>query len=332
MVLNILTRVAYGQLPRWAQPEHPIMRTILGNKGQSTWQRRFLRFLVLVIIGVAAIGIGYVIANNDTPDGESPALRTILYWPLVGAQTIAILLGIALTTNTVANERQKQTWDSLKLSLNGVSLTLRARWMSVFFRLAPLLFLITLGRLVYLGLLLDEMVEFQGRALDLRISGITPEVSLDVTIIIMAAHMTAFILLPFVAVALAASIGLVMSVFTRTRSVVILGLLLLIGLRLATTAGTLILGEEVYEKTTGVTTKLATLEGTEAWYHLLLPAIEGDMMLKLLHLDTLGQIWADVENTIYTGALVLGIIILQAILANALVLFAAWRATKPTAY
>ena len=144
-----------------------------------------------------------------------------------------MLGAIALTSNTVSIERQKQTWDSLKLSLNGVGLsiacTLGIHLLSIGL---VTVFAITVGRIIYIAVLLDDMTEFQGRALDLRISGITPEVSLDLTIIIMALNMTAFIVQPFVAVALAGAIGLMLSVFTKTRGVVILGLLLLIGLRL----------------------------------------------------------------------------------------------------
>src|SRR5690606_25445013 len=151
-----------------------------------------------------------------------------------------------LTANVIAVERQKQTWDTLKLSLSGVALTLRARWIAVFFKLGWLLFFITVGRLIYIAILLRDITEFQGRALDLRISGITPEVSLDVTVLIMAAQMTAFVLLPFIAVAFAAAIGLFVSVLTHTRSVVILGLLLLIGLRLGTTIGAILVGNTVF--------------------------------------------------------------------------------------
>lgn len=329
LMLNTLSRIGYNQLPRWARPDHPIMRSVMGYGRSSTWRRRFMMLLLMIFISAIAVALGYVVAQNQAIQGEEPTVRDILYWPLVGAQTLALVLAIALTTNVIALERQKQTWDTLKLSLSGVSLTLRARWIAVFFKLGWLLALITIGRLIYVGLLLDEMVEFQGRALDLRISGITPEVSLDVTVILMAAMMTAFILMPFVAVAVAAAIGIVVSVFTRTRSVVILGLLLLIGLRLATTIGSLVVGNTVFSET-GVSNDLATLDRNTAWYRLLFSSAEGDMMLRLFHLDTLGQIWADVSYTIYIGGVMLLVVLVQAMIANGLVLYAAWRATKPS--
>ncbi len=325
---NILARIGYSQLPHWAQPEHPVMRAVMGYRQQIQWRRRLIRLLAFVAFLAVAVAAGYLIANSNAGD-EDPTILEVLYWPLIGAQIMAMVLGVSMTANVVAIERQRQTWDSLRLSLTGVSLTLRARWIAVFFKLGWLLAAITIGRLVYLAVLLQDMTEFQGRALDLYISGITPEVSLNTSILIMAGLMTAFILQPFVAVGLAAAIGLIVSVFTRTRTVVVLGLLLLIGLRLAITSGGLFVGTTVFEDG-GVTTDLFQMETNEAWYRLLLSSAEGDMMLKLMHLETLGQVWADVENTIYIGGVLLLIVLIQAVIANALVLFAAWRATRPT--
>lgn len=332
-MLNALSKFGYRQVPPWAHPQHPVMRTVMGYTSRTKLTRRLLVVVLLLVITGASVAAGYVIANSTTENNE-PTINEILYWPLVAGQTIAMLLAIAMTTNAVTVERQKQTWDSLKLSLAGVGLTLRARWASVFYRLAWLLIIITVGRLIYVGVLLNDMTQFQGRALDLRISGITPSISLDMTVIILSLHMTAFIIQPFVAVALAAAIGLFISVFTRSRGVVILGLGLLVALRLGLTAGSIFVGNSIFEDVgMGVTPELAEISvdnSTDAWYRILLSATEGDQMLKLLHLDTLGQIWADVDYGVYVGGIMLGLVLVEAILANAIVIFAAWRASKPT--
>lgn len=334
-MLNALSKFGYRQVPPWAHPQHPVMRTILGRGGDIKLRRRLLVMLLAIAVTAASVGIGYVIANGTTENDE-PTINEILYWPLVAGQTIATVLAIAMTTNAISVERRKQTWDSLKLSLSGVGLTLRARWAAVFYRLGWLLAAITIGRIVYIGVLLDDMTEFQGRALDLRISGITPEISLDLTVIIMSLHMTAFIIYPFVTVALAAAIGLMVSVFTRSRGVVVLGLFLLAGLRLLLTVGGVVLGDTVFETVGGgVTPELAEINAdnsTDAWFRLLFSSSEGDQMLNLLHLDTLGQIWADIDYGVYIGVIMLGIMLAQAILANVIVIFAAWRASKPTNY
>jgi hypothetical protein len=331
--MNAISKFGARQIPGWAHPDHPVMRTILNRNNQGSWRRRLLQLFLLLGFIAAAVAAGFFVASDQTTN-ETPTLNEVLYWPLVALQTLVMVLAIFMTTNAVSVERQKQTWDSLKLSLVGVSLTLRARWAAVFYRLAPLLVVITIGRAAYLGVLLSDILEFQGRALDLRISGITPGVSLDVTLIIMALSMTAFLIQPFVAVALGAAIGLLLSVFTRTRGVVILGLLLLVGLRLALTAGGIVVGDEIFQNVgDGVQPALAEIaEETpaEAWAHLLFSSAEGDQMLNLMHLDTLGQIWTDVDYGIYVGAVMLGIVLLQAIIANVAVLFAAWSASRPT--
>ncbi len=329
-MLGTLKKFSYRQLPHWAQPDHPIMRSVMGYNRQTNWRRMLLRLGFLIALIAVAVAAGYIYAEQNSD--EAPTLRETLYWPLVAGQILAMLLAIIITTNVVAQERQQQTWDSLKLSLIGVGLMLRARWASVFFRLWWLMAAITIGRLVYFILMLQDMTEFQGRALDLYISGITPEISLDSAILLMTALMTSFILQPFISVALAAAVGIMISVFTHTRSVVILGLLLLVGLRLATSVGSLVVGGTIFENTVGITPEVAELSTTQAWSRLVLSSLEGDMMLKLFHLDTLGQIWADVKNAVYIGGIMLALTLIQAVIANILVIFAAWRASKPSSF
>lgn len=332
-MLNTISKFGYRQVPYWAHPNHPVMRTILGRG--SGLRRQLLQLVLVIVMAGAFVAAGAVFAAEQTSN-ESATINEILYWPLIAGQTLAMVLALFMTANAVTVERQKQTWDSLKLSLVGVGLTLRARWASVFYRLGWLLLIITIGRMAYIAIMLEDMTEFQGRALDLRISGITPEVSLDVTVIIMALTMTAFLIQPFVAVALAASVGLLMSVFTKTRGVVVLGMLLLVGLRLGITASGIVVGDTIFRDVGGgVTPELAELASaseteTEAWARLLFSSVEGDQMLNLMHLDTLGLVWTDVEYGIYIGAIMLGIVLFQAIVANVLVIFAAWRATRPT--
>ncbi|MBI5931670.1 MAG: hypothetical protein HY862_20340 [Chloroflexi bacterium] len=318
----MIEKITYSQLPHWARPNHPIMRSILGPIERSSRLRGLLRIFIGLALIALVVGLGYVTAKQDSGNDE-PALRDILYGPLVGAQTVALVLALAMTSNVIAVERQKQTWDSLKLTTVGASLSLRARWIAVFFRLKWLLLVILIGRLVYIGLLMRDIVDFQGRALDLYISGITPEISLNVAILLMTALMTAFVMLPFIAVGLAAAVGILLAVYTRARSVVILGLLTLVGMRILLSIFALSLDDKLFEGA-------LDMGRYEAWGRLLFSALEGDMALKLLHLETLGQVWADVDYTVYVGGVLLGIVLIEAALANGMVLFAAWRATKPT--
>lgn len=328
-MLNMMSKFGYQQLPSWAHPQHPIMKNVMGHGRAQGWRVFLVRFLFWLLGMTVAVGLGYLIASRDNQD---PSVRDVLYWPLVAGQILAMVLGVALTANVVAIERQKQTWDSLKLSLTGVSLTLRARWISVYFRLWWLLAAITIGRLVYIGYFLQDMAAFQGRALDLYISGIDPEISLDGAVLLLTALLTAFILQPFIEVGLAAAIGIIVAVFTHTRSVVILGLLLLIGLRLAISISALLIGSSIFEASGGVTLDLYQMESVNAWYRLMLTSIEGDMGLKLMNLETLGQIWADVKNSVYIGGAMLLAVFVIGTIADVLVRFSAWRATKPTSF
>ncbi|MCI0712851.1 MAG: hypothetical protein L0154_22030 [Chloroflexi bacterium] len=318
----MLSRLWFSQFPEWARPEHPIMRSILGGIPESQRRRRLL-LAGLVIVGLFAVAV-YAYVTTD-----ALVVRDLLYYPLVFAQVVAVIVGLTLTSNAVATEEQRGTWDTLKLTLVGVPLTLRARWIAVFHQLRWLLGAIIIGRIVYLGLLLSDITEFQGRALDLYISGISPEVSLDVAILIMVAFMTAFVMQPVVAVAVSAAIGVILSVTVRSRAMVFILMLLVIGIYLALVfVGVTFANEQILERTQSLTQQ--DFSDTQGWGSLMLMALAGDMGIKLTELETQGQIWADFEYGIYFGAIYLAVVVIAGSIANALVVISAKRAAKPT--
>lgn len=318
----MLNRLWYSQFPEWARPQHPIMRSIMGATHGVSRRRTMLRVGLIVVVLVLAVAGSFLLENEVT-------LRDVLYGPLVIAQVMAVVVALTLTANAVSTEEQRGTWDTLKLTIVGVPLTLRARWINVFHQLRWLLALIVLGRIAYVGLLLYDITDFQGRALDLYISGITPEVSLDVTILLMVCFMTAFIMLPVVAVAVSAAVGIVMSVVVRSKSLVFVFMLLAIGLYLGSVAGGIRLGEiTILERTRTLVQE--DISPTQGWGSLAAMSMAGDMGIKLTSLETQGQIWADFNNGIFFGGFYLLGVIVLGILANLVVEVSAKRASLPT--
>lgn len=318
----MLTRLWYSQFPEWARPDHPIMRSIVGAETTHTRRRELLRVLI-GLIALAVIGAATYFTNDDF------TVRDALYYPLVFAQVLAVIIGLTMTANAVATEEQRGTWDTLKLTLVGVPLTLRARWIAVFHQLRWLLAIIIIGRLIYLGLLMDDITDLQGRNLDLYISGISPEVSLDVAILIMVAFMTAFVMQPIIAVAVSAAIGVLLSVVVRSKAMVFVFMLLAIGSYLALVfVGLTIANDTLLERTASFTTE--ELSPTTGWGTLMMMALFGDMAIHLTKLDVQGQAWADLNYGIYFGAIYLAVVVLIGMLANAVVVFAAKRAAMPS--
>lgn len=323
----MISRIFYSQLPEWARPSYPLMRQALGRPATSRRAQFFRALVVLLILG-AVVGLGYAFTLQNT-DSSEPTYREFMYFPLVGLQLLSMIFALLLTTNVVALERQKGTWDSLQITLTGAGNSLRVRWALVFYRLRWILLALVIGRLGYVALLMDDMRDFEGRAIDVRIVGIAPEVSLDLAIFLMAALMAAAILQPFVSLAFDGAIGLLIATVTKRRNVGILTTVSLVMARVLISIGALVSGIELLEPTQ-TAPEIADLSTSEAWARILLLATQGDWSLRLLNLNVLGGIWADIENGIYLGGVVLGIMLAMSLLSNLIVLFAAWRVSKPS--
>lgn len=325
--MALLTRLFYSQLPIWARPTHPMMRYALGYRKLTL--RDVLLRLLLAVLGVGLIvGAGYFY-TRETSDSNTIHYREFMFYPLVLGQVLAEILALALTVNSVALERQKGTWESLQVSLVGAATAIRTRWALAFYKLRWILVALVIGRLVYVGYLLDDMTEFEGRAIDVRIIGISPEVPLEVAVFLLTALITAAVLLPLVAVALDAAIGMVVATLTQRRAVGVLTSLVLVGGRLLVTGWALFLGEAILGPN-GTKPEIVEMSTAEGWARTLYLTLQGDLGLRLLNLETLGNLWADLDNGIYLGGIVLAGTILMAMLANGLVLLAARRAGKPT--
>jgi hypothetical protein len=238
------------------------------------------------------------------------------------------LLALAMTANSVALERQKGTWDTLQITLTGAETSIRTRWALVFYRLRWVLLAVVIGRLGYVVYLLRDLTDFEGRAIDVRIIGISPEVTLEVAVFLLAALMTAAILQPLVSVGFYAAVGLVIATVTKRRNVGILMTVFLMMLRVMVAGYSLYIGNTIIGPN-GTKPEIIEVSAGFAWFRTLLLAIEGDLSLRLLNLETLGNLWADITNGIYLGGVILVLVLIQAIVANLMLLFAAWRAYKP---
>ena len=77
-------------------------------------------------------------------------------------------------------------------------------------------------RLGYIFLLLNDATDFEGRALDVRIISIAPEVSLETAVFLLAALITAAVMQPFIALAFDGAVGILVGSVVHSRNVGIL--------------------------------------------------------------------------------------------------------------
>ena len=139
------------QLPEWARPEHPHLRFELKSMEQVPRRRRLLRALGFALVVVVLYVGGYLQAtdflqsyNPFTSWDASDPLRTLFpgqnlteglmmvwFWPTLILQALAAVLALAMTVNTVSEQKRRQTWDNLRATEGGVKLGFRTRWVAL---------------------------------------------------------------------------------------------------------------------------------------------------------------------------------------------------------
>lgn len=345
--MAVLRRAFFSQFPPFADPRYPLLRHILQRNRSATHRRLiWLWWLGVTALLLLALLFGFGIATSfggQPLPGDLNPLDTfyrIAYWPLVMAQLLLRLLALGLTTGLIAGERQRRTWESLQVTTDGVALTVRTHAAAIFYRTWPLLVLIMLARLLFIGASLWNFVSFSGNYLDNMISGtvplgaptLNPTVAITLAILCAAAGMTASILLPLTALSFDAALGLVVSTFARVRwfgAIARSGLLML---RMLATGAALLLGAlaifggqaTLFNLWTGSSTPGG---GIVTWIGAMIGMAEGDLSLTLLHQPYVQSLWGDILYGALIGVGLLGYALLQFALAQVLIGWASRRAS-----
>ena len=313
------------QLPDWARRQHPALRYELGLPVSRPARSRYLRAFG-VIVGLLALGLaGYAVATgffaHEAGSNPLDALHNSLYWPALALQFIVIAAAFSLTIGKVARETRRLNWDNFRATPDGAYLTMRARWAAVFYRLRGLLTIVIALRVVLLIGLLWDLTAFQGRYLDLLISGVTPELGMLAAILLLSLTMSAALLLPVTSTGLNAAFGLLISTAVRqgvyTTLVQVVYILFHIGLALA-----LLWGASLFIR--------GGLPASDAgvWLLLFIAAALGDWGLALLSLGFAGEVWVVVPYGIFIGPALLVFALIEAAIADQLLNWAVGRAQK----
>ena len=318
------------QLPPWARHTHPVMRSVLGPNHQNyaervkRWMFIGVTTLVLAFIGVLIGTEFFQVDLSQLPISE--ALMKVVFWPLFGLQIVLRLFALSMTIGTIGDEKRRQTWDNLRTTAEGASLAMRARWSSVvFYRMRPMLYVVTIARFVLIGALLYDLTAFSGDYLNNLTVSIVPQVPFAVSVLFVALMMTASLLLPVSGLGLDAAIGLAVSTVTHQRIYAILAQITLAAIRVGIVAGLLILMTEFRGGVIGI--ESATQLGL--WVLIFGFAAIGDWGVSLLHLGFFGaEVWANVDYSIFIGVALLVFVFAQTLMTDLLLAFAVRRAER----
>jgi hypothetical protein len=319
-----------GPLPPWSKLTHPLLKYELRAKG--TKRRRWRIVVAYALLVIVLLAVGVIVATQLTQQPLSPniseSLSRILYAPVMILQLVLIISALSLTTGAIGEAIRKQQWDSVRVTEGGAGIALRTRWASIFYRLRPLLLLVLLARLALIIVLLWDLTAFQGEYLDLLTAGITPNLSLmvgdidlglPISVLLLSMMLTAGILLPLTTLALDAAFGLLLSTFVRQRTYTALVQFVLVLLRLALMAA---LGYTAWQFISG---DLTLGEGVSFMLMFGFGALV-DWGLYFLHLGSYGELWALVPYGVLLSLALVAFALLQAFIANRLLLWAIQRA------
>lgn len=315
-------------LPYWMHPGNPILRYALGaeRRRELPARERYLRVFISAVLLFLLLAGGYVAARNLLQEDPlrlplSQMLNTVLFWPVFMLQIVLQVLVLALTINTIGEERRRQTWDSVRATASGPALTLRARWSAaIFYRARGFLTVVMLARVVLIGAILFDLTSLSGEYLSLLLGNITPQLPVPVGVLLLAAAMTGVLLLPFTSLGMDAAAGLLVSTLFRERAYIVLAQITLVAGKL------LMVGVLLFFVTQF---QVGTINASDQviWLLLLAFALFGDWGLGLLYLGYFGaEVWANVPYGIFIGLAILVFVLMQAALTDAIISWAIRRA------
>ncbi len=325
MVRGVI-RLFIGQLPSWARRDHPVLRHELGAPIRLSWRTRYGRALVVVTgLGVLVL-IGVLIATSlfrhSAGQTAVESINAILFWPLIAVQLTLTVAALTSTSGFVSEAMRNLHWDNLRATEHGAEMSMRARWVAVFYRLRGLVALVLVTRAVLIGLMLWELTAFQGRYLDLLINGLIPDVPLVGAVLLVSFTMTAALLLPLTTVGMDAATGLLVSALVQQRTFSTLIQVVLVFLRLAVTAA-LLGGAALF-----MDGQLFQTSDVSAWLLMAGYSAVGDWGLALLHLGRNSEIWATIPYGIFLGLALLVFALIQAAIADRLLVLAVRQGQK----
>jgi len=192
---------------------------------------------------------------------------------------------------------------------------LRARWAAVFYELRGPLLLLVILRVVLAAHMLADLTAHQGYQLDLYLAVVTPQVSPEAAVFLLAAFMAFALLWLLVMVGLNAAFGLLIR-FAALAGEMTMFMLAMSG------------GGRVVNHAPG-SPALDTLDNTSRWIRLLALGTLGDQGLRFMDLETLLQAWVDVRYGVWLSVVWLGVMLAAIALTQGVMTGAARWASRP---
>ncbi len=299
-------------LPDWARPENPILQYELAQAKQPASRRmRFVQLLVIALM-LGLPGHLYATHIHDAPTAGhiSDLAWRSLYFPTLLVQVVTAATALSLGIGSVGQERSRQTWDHLRATAVGASLTLRTRWIAILYRLRAPILAILLVRLILLIGMLYDLTAFGGLYVEMLSGNATPTLAdWRIGLLVIALMMAVSLLLPLTMIAASGGIGILISVAVKDRVYIVMAQVTLVLAQVALAVGLHLAVSQVL---------LGSIRLSDSALFALFLGYSsfGDWGLLFAQLGSLGEIWALVPYGIFIGVGLMAGMLLQAAVAD----------------
>ncbi|MGJ3238399.1 MAG: hypothetical protein ACFE0Q_06815 [Anaerolineae bacterium] len=306
-----MLRRLWGDIPAWADPQHnPLLRYeyVRQQTGTSSavWRvlGAVLSLSLLILIGYAYSVLGF----PNTSQAPYPLmLWRALIVPLIIVQVFTRALATAFAFYIVPAERQRQTWDDRRATLNGASLSIYSWWLALLWRVRNLFIVGLVGRGLLLLGICYEVTRLHGAYLDLLTARAIPAVPFLGGILLLSAFLTGLIVLPLLLTGVDVALALWLSLWVRNRTLLSILQTLIVSGQILLTLGLSALSLQVITQDMPSGIYGTLIIGTSTLF--------ADGGLMLAQLTQAGELWARLPYGILIG----GVMIVWALMQIALI-------------
>ncbi len=306
----MMTRLINWLLPQWAM--NPLLEYKWLHPRVDDSRRGFVMQMLALALSLAGAALIYASMTGLAGDSQS-VTRLVwqsLYFPTLALQGLTSIGALLLGAAVFDAQSQGNTWDNLRVTEIGAGLALRARWMSILYRLRASIIAILLLRLILALGILSDLTAFSGNYVKmLSADALISTADLPISLLQIALSLTASVLLPLPMIASFAALGILLGVAVKDRLfAAMVQILLVVSLVVFVSSASYAVAQLLRDN--------IALPDMAEFLLFLSYSSYGDWGLSLLQLGNLGAVWQRVPFGILSGLGLAGLLLAQALIAD----------------
>lgn len=314
-------RIFRWVLPAWALPDHPAVRLTL-REHHRQW--RWTRWLWATAGYLSVLFITGQRVNFPSLTWAETIISLLLIPTLLGQAALSAVI-YGYTLDAIHLLRQNEVWDVIRSTIGGTAQVVRGVWAASFYRIAGWIWVVVfVPRVMLLGVLLLDATSFRGELIDQMASAAVPSVPWPWGGVLLALWVTGVMLMPLAVLGTDGALGLWLSTFVQARWMtgpILIGLTIW---RFISALVSVVFMLHLIQPWDVVPFSLESV----GWGVLLLNAQAGDWGMAYLNMVQLERWWQTIPYSVYLGVALIGLVLVNLLLSEALLKWAARRAQR----